>query len=161
MVGDDERLYRRVRFDWTVLRDGVRRFTSEAFNDVCWKPSVDRQIICQTPASTQLDASDGVAQLIALDVRAIGGVVHNPAALPHEQLTYKLDVLARPILKDNPDGHAENPAHAQIETEPGIANRSRFAKVKDALGRIAERHGWAIEPTPPDPQPFPRAANDD
>lgn len=161
MVGDDERLYRRVRFSWTVLRDGVRRLTSEAFNDVDWKPSVNRQTICETPDKTQQDPTDGVAQLVTHEVRGVGGIVHNPAAKPIAQVTYKLDVLARPIAKDNPDGEPENLAHAQIEADPGVANRSRFDKVKDALGRIAERHGWAIEPTAPPPEPMPRAANDD
>ena len=162
MVGDDERLYRRIRFSWTVLRDGVWRLTSEAFNDVHWKPSVDRQTICQTPDKTQVVPTDGVAQLVAQEVRAIGGIVHNPAAKPPvAQITYKLDVLARPIAKNNPEGLPENLAHAQIEADPGVANRSRFDKLKDALGRIAERHGWAIEPTAQPPEPMPRAANDD
>lgn len=145
-VEDAEVLFRRVRIGEGVTADGKLRLSSQAFNDRGWKPSVNRHALMPDPAETKQDESDGVVQLVASEVRAVGGIVHNPNDPPDKHVTYKLDVLARPIAADNPEGLAVNPAHAQVESDPDVASRTRFDKVKDALARLAERRGWVIEP---------------
>lgn len=149
MVVDEDLLYRRVRHDWTVVDGDAVRLTSQAFNDRLFKPSVNRCSIWPDPVCSKVDASDGVVQLLAGEVRQIGGVVHNPAAAIDQQVAYKLEVIARPIALDNAEGLPENPSHAQIESDPMVESRSRFDKIKDALSRLAERRPYAVNPTRP------------
>ena len=149
MVEDQEVVYRRVRLDWVRYIDGRWVLTSEAFNDQERKPSVDRKILRANPEDSKIDATDGIAQLLTSEVRATSGVIQNPTAPLAEQLAYKLDVIPRPIPVDNPEGLRENLAHAQIESDPTVASRSRFDKVKEALGRLAMTREWVIEPQPP------------
>lgn len=145
-VTDDEVLHRSVRYEYVVYDGTSWRLSNQAFNDTEWKPSVDRKSLRDDPRDTQISATDGVAQLEALQVRAIAGLVNNPGAAQTERITLKVDVIARPIESGNPSGLPENRSHAQIETDPSFANGNRFNKLKDALCRIAESHGWAIEP---------------
>ena len=149
-VNDPEVLYRRVKFGWATVVEGKWRLTSQAFNDRFWKPSVNRRLIEPDAAKSKEEASDGVVQLVASEVRAVTGIIHNPQAPQGQQLTYKLDVIARPIVANNEEGLPANAAHAQIESDPTVEARSRFDKIKDALGRLAEEREWVIEPQNPE-----------
>ena len=147
-VGDDEVLYRRVGREWASFRDGAWRLTSEAFNDRQQKPSVDRAILRAGPQETQRLVSDGICTLVGGEVRGISGVIPVNANVGPDQAIqfHNVDVIHRPVTVPNSDGTPENQAHAQVETSPTFANKSRWNKLKDALCRLAQGHGWLIEP---------------
>lgn len=150
MVDNEETLFRRIRYEWVDYDQGSFRLSSQAFADKGLKPSVNRQRLAPNPAATKHDDSDGVAELVAEEVRKIDSVMQNPLAPPEEQKSYQLDVIPRPIPAGNPEGEPENLAHAQIESDPLLENRSRFDKVKDALARLAERRPLVIDPKVPE-----------
>jgi hypothetical protein len=147
LVGDDEILLRRVRIAWVRYDGGTWHLTSQAFNDVGYRPSVDRHSLRLDASICKHDASDGVASIVARDVRAITSIMLNPNADRELQRAYLVDVIARPIVDGNVEQEPENLAHAQVETQPGFETRSRFDKLKDALCRLAQPRGWVIEPS--------------
>jgi len=150
ILEDEEIVYRRIRVEWARVNDDGRWvLTSQAFNDQGWKPSVDRKILRAAPADSQMEPTDGIAQLLTAEVRATTGLIHNPEKPLADQVTYKLDVIARPIPPNNPEGLAENLSHAQIESDPTVASRSRFDRVKEALSRLAMNRDWVIPPSTP------------
>ena len=123
------------------------RLTSEAFNDPILKPSVDRASIRTNAADSLRGVGHGIAQLLTVEVRACKKVIQNPwAKNPAEQIPYKLLVTADPVEDGNAQGLPPNPSHALIETDPALANPSRFRKVKDALCRLAEQRPWVVQP---------------
>jgi hypothetical protein len=121
--------------------------TSQTFNDVARKPSVDRAKLRTSAEETKEHQTDGVTSVVAGGVRAVV-VIRNPNAKPPEpQEKFAVDVLPRPIAPDNPYGAPANPAHAQIEANPEFDTSSRFDKLKEALVRLSRARGWIIEPT--------------
>lgn len=149
VVDNAEVLFRRIRFEWIVHGQGTWRLSSQAFTDKWCKPSVNRASIAPDPTATKHDQSDGVLQLVTEEVRRIDSVIRNPVAPVHAQVPYRLDVIACPILAGNPEDEPENLAHAQIESDPVLENKSRFDKVKDALARLAQSRPLVIAPTAP------------
>lgn len=88
--------------------------------------------------------TDAVLRLVALHVRGVDTVQIKP---PFSD-AYRVDVVPKPIGKDDPDGDPENPSHAQIESDPAVDNDTRFKKLKEALCRLAAETGtWAIAPS--------------
>lgn len=140
LIPDEEWVLRSVRPESAPMREGRRLIHSEAFNDRWMKPSVDRANL-KPPEQAKRSPRDGVLKLQVQPVRCITTVIHQERQVP-----YKVDVIARPIHANNPDGEPENPAHAQVEVDPEFESRSRFNKLKDALSRLAAQNGWAIEP---------------
>lgn len=149
VVDNAEFLFRRIRLDSVVYDQGKLRLSTQAFSDRGFKPSVNRCSLAPDPTSTKHDDTDGVAVLLAEEVRKIDTVIRNPSAPQQVQEPYRLDVIARPIEAGNPDGEPENLAHAQIESDPVLENKSRFDKVKEALVRLAQSRPLVIEPRPP------------
>lgn len=142
MVGNDEILYRRVpaRPECVAETDGQRIVSASAFNDRGRKPSVDRANLCgNNPSSCKNDEADGVAFLVTEHVRRIDSVRRPPP----EQAFYRVDVVARPIPANSERGLRENPAHAQVESDPAMESDARFRKLKEALARLAR---WIVEP---------------
>lgn len=144
MVSDDEILYRSVpnHPDCFSTADGNVRFSSSAFNDRAQKVSVDRAQLVKSGEDTKFSETDGVVALLTEHVRAIDSVKqeeNGPA--------YRIDVIARPVDADEEQGIKANPAHAQVESAPELANKSRFKKLKEALAQLATRAGWHLEPS--------------
>lgn len=157
-VAHDEWLYRRIRSDMQeyAIVEGAVRFSANAFNDREFKPSVDRSTLRANPADMKLDPSDGIAKCLAESIRNRCDIPIDGAAFdkvrerPHEQAAlerYAVDVLHRPILRT--ENEAENLAHCQIETAPVVRSATRFKKLKEALARIADEHGFVVEPEIP------------
>lgn len=144
MVSDDEVLYRSVQNhpDYFSMVDGKVRFSASAFNDRTHKVSVDRARLRQSAEETKFSSTDGVVALLTLDVRGIDSVEQTDTGAP-----YRIDVIPRPIKADQAQGIKENPAHAQVESAPELANRSRFKRLKEALAQLANRGGWHMEPS--------------
>ena len=142
MVSNDEFLYRSVPNspDCFSMVDGKVRFSSSAFNDRAWKVSVDRAQLVESAEETKFNQTDGVVALLTLDVRAIDSVKQD-----ENGPAYRIDVVARPIEEDKDQGIEANPAHAQVESAPDLANKSRFKKLKEALAQLATRAGWHLE----------------
>lgn len=149
VVQDEELLYRRIQYDCVSYDQGQLRLSSQAFADRWLKPSVNRASIKPDPKDSRVIDSEGVAQLLAGEVRSVDTVLQPQQAPGQPQIPYRLDVVARPIPPDNEENEPENLSHAQIESAPDLHNRSRFDKVKDSLARLAERRPLAIEPKPP------------
>ena len=135
-VGDEEILYRNVRWKYCdTSTPGVIRLSPEAFFDPQRRPSVDRGVLCNhDPSHTQL-GNDGVAVLIACQVRKIDDVL-----LLAPVRTFRVDVEPKPL-------HS-NPAHAQVFLDPSSNNDKVFRRLRTSLARIANSHPWAIEPIP-------------
>jgi len=89
--------------------------------------------------------TDGLLLLIADEVRKILLPQMNNKGKP-TGIHYQIDVIHRPVELDNPQRLPENPAHSQIESTPDL-NGSRFNKLKEALARLAEKHGWLVKPS--------------
>jgi len=147
-VPDCEVLYRRVpnALEFFAAVPGECRLSSSAFNDRNQKPSVDLASKRVGPEETKLVETDGVVSLLTSDVRAIA-TLKNEGAADGEPSVYYVDVIPRPIPADVEIGVRANPAHAQIETSPGLKTSSRFKKLKEALAQLASRRGWLVEPT--------------
>ena len=146
-IENGESLYRRIKSDPSMfpIIDGKQRFSSTVFNSPDHKPSVDRAKLRSSPSETKVAITDGVITLLTADVRAIS--IENTSADPGASKTYSVDVIPRPVPVDNPDGLAENKAHAQIEADPILASPSRFKKLKEALALLASQNGWSIKPS--------------
>lgn len=146
-ISDEDQLYRSVPAieGFFKVVDGRVCFSSSAFNDPNYSPSVDRANLRQSPAESKLHDSDGIAGLKASDARGIK--VRVTPETPTGPEFYAVDVVPRPVPAENPRGLPENPAHAQIESSPHITANKRFQKVKEALAREATKYGWLLEPT--------------
>lgn len=144
-IDDTEVLYRSVRnkVDFYKIIDGAVKFSSTAFNDKGQRPSVDRAALRNAPEDTKLYPTDGIAQILATEVRK----VEVPVKAEDPATCFKVDVIYRPVPADNPEGEKENPAHSQIEADPEITIPRRFEKIKEALARAATRYGWLVEPS--------------
>lgn len=145
-VENNEILHRSVPCDAVVWTSNGWHLTTEAFNDRWMSPSVDRRAIRPRAEESKISATDGIAQLLAAEVRACDEVVHNPDAPPLAQVRYKLDVEPDPIKEGNGEGRVPNLSHALIKSAPAVASKSRFKKIKEALCRLARRREWAIQP---------------
>ena len=144
-IDDNEVLYRSVRnnFDFFKVIDGAVKFSSTAFNDKGYRPSVDRAALRDAPEDTKLYPTDGITKIFAEEARQ----VKVPISADDPAMCFKVDVIYRPVPADNLEGLKENPAHSQIESDPEITVTRRFDKIKEALSRAATRYGWVIEPS--------------
>lgn len=143
-VGDDEMVHRSFLPN-DVTPEG--KLSSTAFNDPYHCPSVDRARLRPDPADTQRGPDCGVAQLLTQEIRAIDTVERTD--VPNGQQIaqfYRIDVIEKPVEPGNEQGIPPNPAHAQIESDPELANQKRFRKMKEALSRLADRREWLIQP---------------
>src|SRR5450755_3773573 len=94
-VGSDEVLYRNVtcgRNRCSIQPDGTLKFSSQAFLDRAFQPSVDRANLCNSdPIHTRRHKDDGVTSLLAGEVKALKDV-----GLPNKHgeldLIYEVDV---------------------------------------------------------------------
>lgn len=150
-ISNEEQLYRSVPSTGGFFKviDGQVKFSSSAFNDARFAPSVDRASLRNSPAESKLHESHGIAGLIASDARGIQVQVLPEA--PTGPGFYAVDVVARPVVAGNERGLPENLAHAQIESSPHIVASKRFQKIKEALALEATKHGWVLEPESPTP----------
>lgn len=147
-IENHEEVYRRVPCDRNMysMVDGKVKFSSTAFNDPGRRPSVDRATLRDSPADTKNDATDGIVSLRTGDIRAIYVEITNPEENGQKK-NYYVDVVSRPVKKDNPDGLPENLAHSQVESDPFMASTSRFRKLKEALAFLASARGWCVDPS--------------
>jgi hypothetical protein len=147
VVDDPEDLYRSIRSksDEYAIVSGATLFSVNAFRDVSRKPSVDRSAIRTNPVDAKKSASDGVAKVVAREVRSVCSIVINPDKKGGGTKKYAVDVLHRPII--NVPNEPNNPAHCQIECDPTLENGGRFRKLQEALARIATRHGFVVAPS--------------
>ncbi len=145
-VTDDEILYRRVPHIeglYVILDDKTVRVSTVAFSDRAFRPSVDRARLHQhNPKLIQKEPSDGVVSVVTLNVRSIDTVVQQDRDRNTLQV-FEVDVEHVPILNDPvlPD----NPAHAEIYTNPICPNRSIFRKLSERLAQLANERGWDLE----------------
>ena len=149
LVEDGERLYRAVRCgpDEYKVVDGKVRFAAAAFNDPELKPSVDRSSMRDDPRDTRFRESDGIAQVIAHEVRAIGHIPVEPGN-PNSDKVYQIDAIHRPILKSETEPR-DNLAHCQVECDPGIKAAHFKKRLREALAILASGHGWIVDPGAP------------
>jgi hypothetical protein len=117
-------------------------FSASCFNDRGAKVSVDRANLRRDADEAKLSPTDGIIKLLTKDIREMAPI---PAMDGGQD--YVIDVHARAILADNPEGLPENLAHAQIEANPDFPNSSRFRKLKEALALLADRSGWFVLPS--------------
>ena len=100
----------------------------------------------ENPADTRFRESDGVAVLIASEVRAIGHIRTDPSD-PKSDKVYVVDAIHRPILKSDLEPK-DNLAHCQIECDPFVKPEHFKKRLREALASIATAHGWVMEPGP-------------
>lgn len=145
-VADVEILYRRVPYVeglYAIQADGTVKVSSAVFSDRFFRPSVNRAELCHNdPRKTQHELSDGVVSVVTHDVRSIDTVVQNDKAGKIIQ-KFDVDIEHVPILNDPtlPD----NPAHAEIYTNPHCPNKSVFRKLAERLAQLANERPWEIE----------------
>ncbi len=146
-VVDDEILYRRVpqgKNFYITQANGTVKFSSQAFADRSFRPSVDRAELCHyDPTWTQRDASDGVASVVTRDVRSIDTVVQNDEK-GNLIRVFCANVEHVPIIN-----HAElldNSAHAEIYLIPSCTNKAVFRKLCERLAQLVGERPWEIEP---------------
>lgn len=97
------------------------------------------------PMHAQQHSSDGVVSLEAHRVRGIQGVTqndHNGTVLRG----FSVDVEPAPIGPDNPEGLPENPAHAEIFTDPTCPDETVYRKLCKKLALLASQQQWEIPP---------------
>lgn len=141
-VDDDELLYRRIRSivaGQTCFRveNGRVVFTVAAFLDRHKKPSVDRaKLQGFEPHRSRQSIDDGIVELIAVRIRAIG-IVHQRDSAGRVVSEHVVDVVPAPI--------ENQPAHAEVITRPAIGGKA-FERLKEALARLATEAGWRVEP---------------
>jgi hypothetical protein len=142
-IYDPEELYRSVRQGEYAIRNGQVAFSASAFNDRERKPSVDTSAIRKDPRDSRKSPSDGIAKLVAGEVRKISAI---PIFDQKGRKTgeHSVDVLHRPIV--NVEGEPDNPAHCQVECHPTIDNDGRFKRLKEALAALANKCGFVVEP---------------
>ncbi len=132
LVDDDEHLYRNIRARYGGAGNPPR-VDPEGFFDDEKKPSVDRAAICGfNPVHTRRD-TDGVALLIAGEIRGIDDI-----NLEAPLRRFAVDVI--------PDELPTNPAHAKIVLDPWMDHKKLFRRLRHSLARLAERRPWAIPP---------------
>ena len=146
IIKDVDELYRRVSINPINPNDNVVGYSVKASGDIIVertaffdrrkKISVDLAIKQGfNPKLSQDDPRDGVAKLIAGDVRRI------------RIKDYKIKVLYDPIC----DPENKNEAHSLIVMEP-VGEKveisdSAFRNLRRNLADIANEVGWALEPT--------------
>ncbi len=134
-VSEDEVLYRCVRRQYIEVVNGGAWLSSLAFSDPRFRPSVDRAMLRNSdPKQTQVDESDAVVSMIAVEVRGIGTVV---------QRSEKGNAVLRRAVDVEPVPLPNNPAHAEIYGTPEFATKGVFKKLSLALAQIAR---WEILP---------------
>lgn len=152
-VDDSETLYRRVPYGrnlYEVQPDGSIRFSSQAFSDPHFRPSVDRAKLHQhNPSHAQSKSSDGVTSVITRDVRFIDSVVQKDQNGNAIQ-SFTVDVEHVPVV--NHPTLPNNIAHAEIHTIPPCPNRGVFRKLSEKLAILASKRQWEIEPRDPGDQ---------
>lgn len=138
-IGGEEVLFRRIRPEYCRSEeDGNVRITSQAFADRRYRPSVNRALLCRDgPSSTRSHPDDGVASVVAQDVRDTDSVWQNDEQGNRVQRFF-VDVESVPL----PD----NPAHAEIYVRPDCPTRSVFNKLCVRLARLAR---WELKPAAP------------
>ncbi|HJT56468.1 MAG TPA: hypothetical protein VJ761_08235 [Ktedonobacteraceae bacterium] len=148
-ITDDEILFRRILANkglYETLPDGRVLFSSQAFADRTFRPSVDRASLCDNSPKHSLgpysDKEAGVTSLITGDVRGI--IEHEREGLIQ---TFFVDVEHKPIEKDpdQPDS-SENFAHAEIYTTPPCT-KGVFKKLRERLALLANASQWALKPS--------------
>src|SRR6266568_7725422 len=128
-IADDEVLYRRIPDNKGLLKrlpDGAFKISSQAFYEPSHRPSVDRAKLCENSpkkTSNRYPGPCGIASIVAHGVRAIN-LVH-PERDPQPPQAFIVDVEPKPIIDD--PGEPDNPAHAEIYTEP-MCSRKVFHK---------------------------------
>ncbi len=95
-----------------------------------------------TARRTQREPSDGVVSVVTRDVRSIDTVVQNDKDGKIIQ-TFDVDIEHVPIL--NHLTLPDNPAHAEICTNPVCPNKSVFRKLSERLAQLANGRPWEIE----------------
>lgn len=147
VVDDLEELYRSIRAksDEYKIVAGTLYFSVTAFRDIGRKPSVDRSALRTNPSEAKKSQTDGVAKMIAQEVRGICGIPVDPNKNGKGTKNYAVDVIHRPV--QNQQEEPDNLAHCQIECDPSVESASRFRKVQEALALIATRHGFVIAPS--------------
>jgi hypothetical protein len=145
-VEDAEELIRRVAANSTgyAYETGQLVISASAFNDPHEQPSVDRRTMRTSIGDCKTLSTDGLAKLYAHEVRG----VLLPQKDPNGNVigSYRVDAIHRPVEASNAGGLPPNPAHSQIESTPH-PTRSRFKVLKEALARIATKHGWMVAPS--------------
>lgn len=130
-VANDELLLRSIDGDLAHgWENGKLRLASTSFNDRGMKVSVDRERLQRDLKESLQRDSDGLARVVARDVRAIDlGDAQKKTSIP-------VDVTPDPL--DAPPHPKRNPAHALIAATSEI-NGSRFQRLKEKLARLAEK----------------------
>ncbi len=146
-VDDSEDVYRAIRSgsDEYVYIGGKIEFSSVAFADRNFAPSVDRSSMCILPRYAKKNATDGVAKLGVRQVRSICDIPVAPDPKGNGEQKFAVDVVHAPIQNHVTD--PDNLAHCQVECDPTIGNNSRFKRLREALARIATQHGFVVAPT--------------
>lgn len=130
-VADDEPLIRSIADDLVHGWEGDRfHLSSASFNDRGMKPSVDRERMRSDLRACLLSEKDGLARILASDVRSID-------LAPPKHVPIPVDVTPDPLRC--PPHPRENLAHALIAAKVAI-NPSRFTRLRERLARIAEKH---------------------
>lgn len=117
------------------MDDGTLRLSHSAFNDPMWQPSVDRQCMRSDPELSRRHEDAGVVQLNVEAVRQIDVWTNTKKGAP--DFKHTVDVRHEPEV--------ENHAHATVQADPQAVNNA-FKRVKEALCRIADEHGWIALP---------------
>lgn len=147
-IANDEILYRRIRDDMDLYEtqaDGTVLFNSMAFAERSGRPSVDRAHLCKNgPKHTLGEFSGGVTSLVAGDVRSMPELVQYDKDQSRVQ-TFSIDVEPMPII-DEPN-EPDNPAHAEIYTNPPCTNRRVLKRFYEQLALLANARQWALKPS--------------
>ncbi len=107
-------------------------FSGMAFYDRVGQPSVDRASLIKSPQEIIFDKDNAVIGLLAEEIRKI--------STEHQ----KHDVIFEPTEK--------RPSHSSIVSDPSFIkknnklDKTRFYAFVEDLAKIAEKHGWIIEP---------------
>jgi len=144
-VEDSEVLFRSVEDgkNYAWIEGGQLKVSSQAFMDRNNKPSVDRaRLVNDDPGRSQKSASDGILQLLTVEVRAEPVVENNQDGDPVANYLVKVD--PDPIPPGGP--LPENPAHALISLTPNTENKKLFRKLRERLALLAMRRPWAVNP---------------
>jgi hypothetical protein len=148
-VEDDEDLYRSIwptgedsHGLYVTYPDGSVRFGSQAFADRSRRPSVDRASLCDNdPVRARKHPSAGVTMVVAGKARAIGPLPKfDTKNRPVDWI--QVDVEHVPI--ENDPAEPDNPAHAEIVTNP-LCSKKEFRRLCEALALLANEVGWLVE----------------
>lgn len=128
-VDDDEILYRLVQPKYVESNNGGWGIKSEAFKDRERRISVDRALLSEDPANTQVDKeSDYICRLVTRDVRSLTVTLDAPSG----------GVLERYGVCVDPAPIPGNDAHAEIYVECNPTSKAPFRKLKYKLAELAE-----------------------